>query len=250
MIKIEDLHKSFGGNEVLKGVNLDIGKGEVIALIGGSGSGKSVLIKHVAGLIKPTKGRVIVDGNDMNSLRGRALTALRDRLGFLFQGGALFDSMTVFENAAFPLKEKTKLSVELIRERVFRELEHVGLSGSEHKYPSQISGGMVKRAALARELVTEPEIMLFDEPTTGLDPALSLAMLRLIDASHKRLSFTGIIVTHEIPRVFRFVNRVAMLRDGKVYAEGSPKDLLASEDPVLMEFVHGEDGGSEGVQCV
>jgi phospholipid/cholesterol/gamma-HCH transport system ATP-binding protein len=243
MIEIEGLHKSFDGNEVLRGVSLAINKGEVIALIGGSGCGKSVLVKHVVGLMKPDRGRVIVDGREISTLNSRGLRELRARLGFLFQGGALFDSMTVFENVVFPLKEKTKLSDELIRTRAFKELELVGLSGSEHKYPSQISGGMVKRAALARALVMDPEIMVFDEPTTGLDPVIGLAILRLIDACHRRLSFTGLIVTHEIPKVFSIVDRVAMLHKGIIWAEGSPQEFVSSKDSVVREFV-GE--GTEG----
>lgn len=237
MIQVQELYRSFDGNEVLKGVSLNIEKGEVTALIGGSGCGKSVLLKHVAGLMKPDKGCVMVDRQDISVLRGKRLTALRDRLGFLFQGGALFDSMTVFENVAFPLKEKTTLTPELIRQRVFKELEHVGLSGSEHKYPSQISGGMVKRAALARALVMDPEIMLFDEPTTGLDPVIGHAILNLIDSCHKRLSYSGIIVTHEIPKVFEIVDRVAMLHEGVVWAEGTPRDFIASSDPIIKAFV-------------
>ncbi|OPX40550.1 MAG: ABC transporter ATP-binding protein, partial [Desulfobacteraceae bacterium 4484_190.3] len=157
MIRIEDLHKSFNGNAVLKGVSFEIAKGEVIALIGGSGEGKSVLLKHIAGLMKPDKGRVLVDGNDIASSRGKYLNELRAKLGFLFQGGALFDSMTVFENVAFPLKEKTRSGKREIRDRVLKELSNVGLSGSEDRFPSQISGGMVKRAALARALVVDPE---------------------------------------------------------------------------------------------
>lgn len=237
MIKIDGLCKVFDGNEVLRGVSLEIKEREVIALIGGSGSGKSVLLKHVVGLMKPDRGRVIVDGMDMGVLRSRDLIHLRDRLGFLFQGGALFDSMTVFENVAFPLKEKTRLNDERVRERVLNELEHVGLSGSEHKYPSQISGGMVKRAALARALVMDPEIMLFDEPTTGLDPVIGAAILNLIDSCHKRLSFTGIIVTHEIPKVFDIVDRVAMLHEGIVWAEGTPEELMSSGEPIVRAFV-------------
>ena len=237
MIRIDDIRKSFDGNEVLRGISLEIKKGEVVALIGGSGCGKSVLLKHVVGLMKPDSGSVTVDGKDMSMLRGRALTGLRERFGFLFQGGALFDSMTVFENVAFPLKEKTKLSNQLVRERVFRELEHVGLSGSEYKYPSQISGGMIKRAALARSLVMDPEIMLFDEPTTGLDPVMGNAILKLIDACHKRLSFTSIIVTHEIPGVFDIVERVAMIHEGIILAEGTPQQFMSFTEPVVQAFV-------------
>lgn len=240
MIKVEELHRAFDGNKVLNGLNLEVKKGEVTALIGGSGCGKSVLLKHLAGLMKPDQGCVVIDGQDLNTLKGKSLVRLRDRLGFLFQGGALFDSLTVFENVAFPLKEKTKLSDDLIRERVFRELGRVSLSGSEHKYPSQISGGMVKRAALARALVMDPEIMLFDEPTTGLDPVIGGAILNLISECHKRLSFTGVIVTHAIPNVFDIVDRVAMIDEGVIRGEGTPEELMSSSDPVIRAFVANE----------
>jgi len=237
MIQIENLHKSFDGHEVFKGISLEIPKGLVLALIGLSGCGKSVLLKHVAGLIKPEKGRVVVDGKEMGKDRGKALRALRDRLGFLFQGGALFDSLNVFENVAFPLKEKTRLSHPLIQARVLKELENVGLSGSEYKYPSQISGGMVKRAALARSLVGDPEIMLFDEPTTGLDPVTGQSIIELIDACHQRLHFTGIIVTHEISRISPIVDRIAMLHEGVVWAQGTPSEFFSFEDPVVRAFL-------------
>ena len=202
MIKIENLYKSFDGLAVLRGVSFQVAQGEILALIGRSGYGKSVLLKHVAGLIRPDRGHVFIEENDMCCLRGKKLEEIRSRLGFLFQRGALFDSMTVFENIAFPLKEKTRLSDREIRERVLSELDQVGLSGTEGKYPGQISGGMIKRAALARSLVRNPEVMLFDEPTTGLDPIITHHILKLIESSHKRLQFTGIIVTHEIPRAF------------------------------------------------
>ena len=243
MIEIEDLHKSFDGFEVLKGVSLRIEKGEIIALIGRSGDGKSVLLKHVAGLMKPDRGLVVVDGNDVATLKGKALSQLRSRLGFLFQGGALFDSMTVFDNAAFPLREKTRLSEEEIKEKVLSELDQVGLSGAEQKHPSQISGGMRKRAALARELVWAPEIMLFDEPTTGLDPIIGHTILNLIHNLHERLRFTGIIVTHELEKVFKIVNRVAMLHEGVILAMGSPEEIVSSEEPVVQQFIRGETEG-------
>jgi len=237
MIRIEKFHKSFDGNEVLKGLSLDINTGEVMALIGGSGCGKSVLLKHVAGLMQPDRGRVVIDGKDIGMLRGRGLRALRDRLGFLFQGGALFDSLTVLENVAFPLKEKSKMSDEMVHKKAMEELEHVGLSGSEYKYPSQISGGMVKRAAIARALVMEPEIMLFDGPTTGLDPVRGAAVLDLIDCRRKRLSLTGILVTHETKNVFAIVDRVAMMHDGVIRVEGTPQEIMDSMDPVVRAFV-------------
>ena len=236
MIKIENLQISFDGHDVLKGISFEVGKGQVFALVGGSGGGKSVLLKHVVGLLKPDRGRVMVDGKEISGSGGN-VRAFRERLGFLFQGGALFDSMNVFENVAFPLKEKSKLSKNLIREKVLSELENVGLSGSENRYPSQISGGMVKRAALARALVGDPEIMLFDEPTTGLDPVTGQSILKLIDSCHRRLLFTGIIVTHEIPKVLAIVDRVVMLHEGVVRAEGTPSDFMGSRDPVIRAFL-------------
>ncbi len=239
MIEIEKVRRSFDGNEVLKGVSLSIAKGEILCLIGGSGSGKSVLLKHVAGLMKPDSGRVLINGENVATANSSRLRALRSRLGFLFQGGALFDSLTILENVAFPLKEKTRLSDELVQNRAMKELDSVGLSGSEHKYPSQLSGGMIKRAALARALVMDPEIMLFDEPTTGLDPVTGKSILTLIDSCHERFSFTGIIVTHEIPNVFSIVNRVAMLYEGTVLGVGSPEEFMSLENPVIQAFVGG-----------
>src|SRR5208337_1799189 len=173
MIQMENLHKSFQDLEVLKGVSLQVEKGEILALIGGSGHGKTVILKHVAGLMKPDRGRVYVNGKDVYKLRGDELEQLRSHLGFLFQSGALFSSLNVFDNVAFPLREKTHLGEQEIREKVLNVLEQVGLRGAEEKYPAQISGGMIKRTALAPSLVRHPEIMLFDEPTTGLDPVIA-----------------------------------------------------------------------------
>lgn len=239
MIEVESLYKSFGGVQVLKGVSFKVGQGEVSALIGRSGYGKSVLLKHLAGLLKPDQGRVLLDGQDIGSLKGRALLQLRARLGFLFQGGALFDSMTLFDNVAFPLREKLQKNAREIKERVLYELSEVDLIGSENKFPSQVSGGMQKRVALARALIQEPEIMLFDEPTTGLDPLTGQTILKLIDACHQRLRFTGIIVTHEIPRIFAIVDRVALLHDGLIQFEGTPDAIRASRDPLVKEFLEG-----------
>lgn len=237
MIKVEDLYKSFNGVAVLKGVNLEIEKGELLALIGRSGYGKSVLLKHVAGLLRPDRGRILVDDQDIGRLRGKDLIRVRNRLGFLFQSGALFDSMNIFDNVAFPLREKTKLSDREIRQKVMSELEQVGLLGAEEKYPSQISGGMVKRASLARALVEEPEIMLIDEPTTGLDPLTALTILSLIDTCHKRLRFSGIVVTHEVPKIFEIVNKVVMLHEGRVIFAGNPTEIFSSADETVQTFV-------------
>lgn len=200
MIAIENLHKSFGGVAVLKGASLDVLDKEVVALIGPSGEGKSVFLKHVAGLLRPSQGRVVFNGSDLCGLRRAGLAKLRSRFGFLFQNGALFDSMTVFDNVAFPLREKTRLSEKAIRERVLSELEQVGLTGAEDKYPSQLSGGMAKRAALARALVRSPEIMLFDEPTTGLDPIIVHAIHALIAETHKRLGLAASLCPTKFPR--------------------------------------------------
>ena len=243
MIEIENIHKSFDGLEVLKGVSLNIERGEILVLIGMSGYGKSVLLKHVAGLITPDSGRVVIDGRDVGKLRGKDLDELRSRIGFLFQGGALFESMSIFDNVAFPLREKTRLGKEEIRKKVLDELDLVGLSGAEDKYPSQISGGMQKRAALARELVWSPEIMLFDEPTTGLDPIIGHAILNLIEDLHNRMKFTSIIVTHEFARVFKIANRAAMLHEGVVREVGSPDEILISRDPVVKQFISGDTQG-------
>jgi phospholipid/cholesterol/gamma-HCH transport system ATP-binding protein len=239
MIKVQDLYKSFDGAEVLQGVNLEVGTGRILALIGRSGYGKSVLLKHVAGLMKPDRGRVLVDGHDMGRLRGRKLLAIRNRLGFLFQSGALFDSMSIFDNVAFPLREKTKLRAKEIRDRVMVELEQVGLLGAEEKFPSQLSGGMVKRASLARALAGDPEIMLFDEPTTGLDPLTGQTILDLIDSCHERLRFTGIIVTHEVPKIFQVVDAVAMIDEGRILFQGTPEEILKSENGTVKSFVTG-----------
>ena len=243
MINIENLYKSFDGNEVIRGVSLNVENGEIIALIGKSGIGKSVILKHIAGLLRPDRGCVTVMGKDVSSLGTRDLMQLRRHLGFLFQGGALFDSMTVYDNVAFPLREKTRMKEEDIKSRVMNELGQVGLSEARDKYPSQLSGGMTKRVALARELIWRPKIMLFDEPTTGLDPIISNAILKLIKSIHERLNFTGVIVTHEISHMLGILDRVAMLHDGIIIALGKPNEILSSQDPVVKQFIRGETEG-------
>lgn len=239
MIAIENVRKSFAGVEVLKGASLDVQDKEVVALIGPSGEGKSVFLKHVAGLLQPDSGRILFNGKDLCTLRRAELVALRSRFGFLFQNGALFDSMTVYDNVAFPLREKTRLDEKAVRERVLAELEQVGLTGADDKYPAQLSGGMAKRAALARALVRAPEIMLFDEPTTGLDPIIVHAIHALIAATHKRFGFSGIIVSHAIPEVFEIVQKVAVLHEGKIRFVGTPKEIFATADVVVRDFIRG-----------
>jgi phospholipid/cholesterol/gamma-HCH transport system ATP-binding protein len=245
MIRVENLYKKFDGNIIFNDVSLEIKKGEIMALIGSSGAGKSVLLKHLVGLLRPDRGRVLVDGKDISRIGTRGLMRLRNRIGFLFQGGALFDSMNVFDNVAFPLREKTKLKESEIRKKVLQELELVALPGAEEKFPAQLSGGMRKRAALARALVQEPEIMFFDEPTTGLDPIRSKAIMNLIMDLHKRLKFTGLIVTHEIFKVFEIVDRVTMLNEGVIVMTGTPEEVFASRDPLVQEFIEGKTDKSK-----
>jgi len=240
MIRVNNLWKSFGRQEVLRGVSFDVQPGEFVALIGGSGSGKSLLLKLLVSLLKPDNGRVWVFGKDVAVSSRKELEYLRSRIGFVFQGGALFDSMTVYDNVAFPLREKTGLGEKDIRRKVTAELELVGLRDAENKFPAQLSGGMLKRVALARALVRDPEIVLFDEPTTGLDPVVSRAVLDLFSAVHQRLRLTGILVSHEIPRIFEIVQKVAMLHEGRIVAIESPGRFCASPDPIIQQFVNGE----------
>lgn len=239
MIEIENIHKSFNHRNVLKGVSLQVEEGEILAVIGGSGVGKSVLLKHIAALMRPDRGSIVVNNLEVDRLKGRALEEYRDHLGYLFQGGALFDSMNIYDNIAFPLREKTRLKEKQISEFVYGMLEKVGMQEEVEKYPAELSGGMKKRAALARALIKNPEIMLFDEPTTGLDPIIVNSVFKYIKMTHQKLGFTGIIVTHQIPRVFSIVQKVALLREGAIVAAGTPEEIQASDDPVVKYFLSG-----------
>jgi phospholipid/cholesterol/gamma-HCH transport system ATP-binding protein len=241
MIKLVDVYKSFNGHEVLKGVNLEIADGKTTAIIGRSGGGKSVLLKHIIGLLRPDKGQVLVDSTDISRLNNRDLNKIRKRFGILFQGGALFDSLTVYDNIAFPLREKTRLKENEIRKMVDEKLEQLGLLGMGYKYPAEISGGMKKRVGLARALIMDPEIMLFDEPTTGLDPIMKNAIYNLISKMHKKFGFTAVVVSHEIPDIFGIAHYVAMLNNGVIVESGRSTDIQKSTNPVVREFV------SEGV---
>jgi phospholipid/cholesterol/gamma-HCH transport system ATP-binding protein len=236
MIEVIDLHKSLNGVQVLKGINFKVEKGEILALMGKSGHGKSVLLKHIVGILKPDRGNILIDGEDIGTSRGTALERLRSKLGYLFQGGALFDSINVFENVAFPLREKTSLPKEKIREKVLQELEQVGLPGVENKYPAELSGGMKKRVALARCLCTDPEIMLFDEPTTGLDTVTARSINNLIKETHDRIKFTGVMITHDINQVLSIVQKVAVLDAGTIEFTGTPEEIQATTDPIVRQF--------------
>jgi phospholipid/cholesterol/gamma-HCH transport system ATP-binding protein len=240
MIELFRVTKAFGDQVVLNHLDLTIPTGKITAVIGPSGEGKSVLLRHIIGLLKPDMGRVIVDGEDITHMSRAELNRVRERFGFLFQNSALFDSMTVFENVAFPLQEKTRLSKDEIRDRVRRALEDVGLRDVDDKYPDQLSGGMKKRVGLARALLLKPDIILFDEPTTGLDPIICNAMHRLIKETHQRYGFTAVIVTHEVPSIFDICGYVAMLYRGRIQMRGTPDEIRASEDPVVRQFINGE----------
>jgi phospholipid/cholesterol/gamma-HCH transport system ATP-binding protein len=241
VIEVVDLWKSFGDNHVLKGISLTIPRGTTYVVLGGSGSGKTVLLKHVIGLFKPDKGRVLVDGIEISALAGKALTDARHRFGMVFQGAALFDSMTVFENVAFPLTEKRGgpvLRGDEVRARVIEKLKVVDL-GEEvlGRWPAELSGGMRKRVALARALVSDPQVVLYDEPTTGLDPITSDYVDGMILNAKRRLGITSMVISHDIASAFRVADRLAVLYDGHLAAEGTPEEVRRSTDPFVQRFL-------------
>ena len=240
MIRVQGLHKRFGLQEVLRGLDLDIATGEIMIVIGHSGGGKSVLLKHLVGLLRPDAGRIFVDRTEITRLGRSALDRIRERYGVVFQGGALFDSMSVFDNVAFPLWEKVRIPATEVRQRVEEKLAQVGLQGMGHKNPAEISGGMRKRVAIARALVTEPEVVFFDEPTTGLDPILVNTIHHLIVELHRKFRFTAVMVSHEIPEIFRIADRVAMLHEGLIAECATPEAIQASANPVVQQFIRGE----------
>ncbi len=237
MIEIINLKKSFGNQQVLKGVNLKVETGEVMAILGKSGSGKSVLLRHILGLIKPDSGRVLIDEEDITQISSRALDRVREKFAVVFQFGALFDSMTIFENVAFQVKEKKRFAGAALEARVKHVLDDVGLHGVEDKYPGEISGGMNKRAALARALIMEPKIILFDEPTTGLDPVLLQQIHSFIKTTHLKYGFTGLIISHEVPEIFDIADKVAVLDEGVIIETGTPDSIQNSVNPVVHSFV-------------
>ena len=239
MIELVDVHKSFGSQKVLDGVNLMIEDGKTTVIIGKSGGGKSVLLKHMIGLLKPDSGHVIVDGVDITRLGDKDLNEVRKKFGMLFQEAALFDSMNVEENVAFPLKEHTKKKDREINEIVRERLAAVGLPGVEKKMPSELSGGMRKRVGLARALAMRPQIILFDEPTTGLDPVMTEAINELIINTQKNFNVTCIVISHDVESIFRIGHKIAMLYEGKIVEYGAPEEIKKSENPVLHQFLAG-----------
>jgi phospholipid/cholesterol/gamma-HCH transport system ATP-binding protein len=247
MIKIVNLTKSFGGHMVLDGINLTVPTGQITVVIGKSGVGKSVLLKHIIGLLKPDSGRIFVDGQDMSLLAGRELRQFKRRFGVLFQGGALFDSLNVFENIAFPLREKTRLTEAEIAKRVRERLVQMSLTSEvETKFPDELSGGMKKRVALARAMIQEPEIMFYDEPVTGLDPPMTNTVFHLITKTHQESGYTALMVSHDIPEVFSVAHQVAMLHKGRIIAAGTPEEIQNHTDPMVQSFIRGEVDFLEG----
>ena len=239
MIEVKDLHKSFGAQKVLNGVSFRIEAGESVVIIGQSGCGKSVLLKHLIGLLRPDAGEVLIDETPITRLGERELLGVRRKFGMLFQSAALFDSLNVAENISFVLRREKQLSEREIRERVEEALEMVELPGIQQKKPSELSGGMRKRVGLARAIVYRPEIVLYDEPTTGLDPVVSDSIDQLIIRVRERIRITTVVVTHETRSMRRVGQRVLMMVGGKIYAAGPPEEIFASKDPVIYRFVNG-----------
>lgn len=243
MIELSNIHKAFGSQTVLNGLNLSIPAGKTTAVIGPSGEGKSVMLKHMIGLLTPDQGDVLVNGASILGLGRSELNRVREKFAMVFQNAALFDSMTVYENVAFPLEEKTSLARAEIDARVATALHEVGLRDVNQKYPDELSGGMKKRVGLARALLLEPEIVLFDEPTTGLDPVIRRAIHQLIRQTQEKFGFTAVIVSHDIPDIFEVAHHIAMLYRGEILQFGTPDEIKASEHPVVRQFISGSLDG-------
>lgn len=243
MIRIVDLHKSFGENRVLQGVNLEVQRGETLVIIGQSGSGKSVLIKHLIGLIRPDKGEIYVDGTEITCLREKELSRLRRKFAILFQGAALFDSLTVLQNVKFGLERYSEHPPERIEELAREALAMVGLQGVEELLPHELSGGMKKRVGLARAIAYRPEIILYDEPSTGIDPIRADAINDLIIQMKKALRMTSVVITHDMVSTYKVADRVAMLYKGKIIATGTPDEIRTSDNRVVQQFITGAAEG-------
>jgi phospholipid/cholesterol/gamma-HCH transport system ATP-binding protein len=239
-IVLEGVEKAFGSNRVLRGVDLEIRRGEIFTLLGGSGTGKSVMLKHMVGLLKPDAGRIRIEGHDVSALGEREWVELRKRIAYVFQGAALFDSLNVLENVAYGLREHLSLSRRELEQRVGECLEAVGLEGVESRMPAELSGGMRKRVGVARAIALEPEAILYDEPTTGLDPANSKRIGQLIVRLRERLAVTSVVVTHDLDLCFSISDRVGLLGRGKLVEVGTPDEIRASRHPEVREFLEGE----------
>ncbi len=243
IISLRHVEKSLGGKPVLRDLSIDIARGESVVIVGGSGQGKSVTLKHMIGLMRPDGGQVLVDGHDIGAMREVELNRLRQHFGMAFQEGALFDSMSVFENIAFPLRRHTKMTESEIRGRVEECLEQVHLHGVEEKRPSELSGGMRRRVGFARAISLKPEILLFDEPTSGLDPVISDVIAELIREMDATLNTTTVSITHDMKVTFKIADRVAMLHGGRIIEEGTPEEFQRSANPMVQQFIEGRAEG-------
>jgi phospholipid/cholesterol/gamma-HCH transport system ATP-binding protein len=250
MIEIINLHKSFGKNHVLRGIDLTVEKGESMVVIGGSGSGKSVLLKHIIGILRPDAGKVLIDNVDLALLKERELYEVRKKFGMLFQMSALFDSMTVWENVGFALHRNKSMHDKEIKARATEKLKLVGLSGVENLMPAELSGGMKKRVGLARAIAHEPEILLYDEPTTGLDPIMADAINELIIEMKNTLSVTSVAITHDMNSAYKIADRIAMLYEGRIIDTGSPDEIKNTSNPVVKQFITGSAVGPIKIEGV
>lgn len=239
MISVRGLTKRIGAQEILRGVDLDVARGETFVIIGRSGGGKSVLLKHLIGLMQPNEGEIWIESENIIGMNERKLGAIRRKIGILFQGAALFDSMTVAENIAFPLKEAGQRDPRVLRERVREMLDVVELEGQEEKMPVNLSGGMKKRVGLARSIIRRPKCVLYDEPTSGLDPVVSDSINKLIRRLQERFGMTSIVVTHDMKSAYDVGDHIAYLHDGQIYFYGTPNELQQTTDPLLQDFMHG-----------
>jgi phospholipid/cholesterol/gamma-HCH transport system ATP-binding protein len=242
-ISLRHVDKTLGGRKVLDDLTFDVERGESLVIVGGSGVGKSVTLKHIIGLMKPDRGQIIIDGQDINEMKEVALNQFRRKFGMSFQEGALFDSMSVFENIAFPLRRQTKFSEQQIAARVDECLDMVHLDGVASKRPSELSGGMIRRVGFARAISLKPEILLFDEPTTGLDPVISDVIAELIVEMDRTLNTTTVTITHDMKVAFKIADRVGMLYKGRIVEEGTPEEFQQSANPIVQQFIEGRAEG-------
>ena len=241
LIRVRNLHQNFGATRVLRGVDLDIHPNETVCLLGTSGGGKTVLVKHMIGLMQPRQGTIEIDGVNISNMSERELGPIRKKMGMMFQNGALFDSLNVAQNIAFPLREEGITDIDALNQHVSDVLEIVRLPGQEEKMPSELSGGMQKRVALARSIVMKPRCICYDEPHAGLDPLPSASLDKLIKCLQQDHGISNIVITHELRSVFRIADRIVFMKDGKVYWQGTPGEMQASPDPTLRDFINGSD---------
>jgi len=242
LLEVRDLVQKIGGQEILRGVSIEVQEGETLVLLGKSGGGKSVFLRHLIGLMHPISGSIIFEGQEITSLSEREMEPVRRKIGMLFQDGALFDSMDVFDNVAFPLRERGEKSPSVVSEKVAQALTMVNMTGHEHKMPVNLSGGMRKRVALARAIISPPDVILYDEPTAGLDPIVSDSINRLIRHLQRQLHVTSLVVTHDMVSCYHIADRVALLNEGRIYFLGTPAELRETKDPVIRDFVDGRSG--------